>query len=923
MVIDKVIFRNWIGFWHGMDTDTLEIDFTKRKHRVCLIVGTNGSGKTALEEGLTLFPNIYSSVRDSNDFIRIDENGNKEGSREIYFHNSKDTFVSKVYWINEKTKCYLFRTTGGIEEDLNPSGNVTSYNEQLELRFGLTKDLDHLLFLGAGLRDIVSMTPSERKNQISKFTPSIEKYLELHKMSGKYYTKLKNDISVVTSELHRLGDDKGKIESLRDALKVKYDKTLESLQFLKHVETTTTQTIGMLTVNGTPIIDLYDSKVKKNNLLCEELTTKNNEFKSLCQKYGLTTGLKDEEYAAALGSTHDDFMKLKFKVDNFQQRQRELVETKTNLQNTLDTKRSIYDRYVKENDPQKFLDEQRGLNDELIKVQSTLDEFKDIPGLGDRNAILFNKDDATKYLIFVDNLMSKIEMLGQLYSEGKILENWLNDNPESNPEYRLNDLREFISQKSSELEDLKSKLSSCNADTEIADLLKNVPEDCTNEKCPFVKRAKLFIDTNSKKTDIVSKIGKLTEELNAAESERSSIDDIINRTIQFQQEIRQLSNFINGYSDLISKFPDFEIVSNPKEIFRWTAFILPRARKYSEYSYAVERYDEIISRVSELSDQIQKTSNYQNEVQSQKSEIERLEKSVQKVQADLQQLYNENQAVSAQESMYQAKLSDLQRILDCRRFLVDGLKRYSEIRQEIKKLRKHYIASRFFTDRLSELREKISRTSVELKQYETELNTAEYNLRRYDEFIIQRDKLTKEYELLDVLRKCWSSTTGVPLIFIKGFMNQLLQDANKYLAEIFADKYFLISGFDIDEKNFYILIDRGEENHISKDASQCSTAERAMLCTVLSLALLKQLPHVEDMFNITKFDEIDGALDYDKRRVFIGILTDLLDDIHGEQAFFISHSDTFQSDVDVILLKGSEDYERRLLNGNYNVIYRY
>jgi len=154
-------------------------------------------------------------------------------------------------------------------------------------------------------------------------------------------------------------------------------------------------------------------------------------------------------------------------------------------------------------------------------------------------------------------------------------------------------------------------------------------------------------------------------------------------------------------------------------------------------------------------------------------------------------------------------------------------------------------------------------------------------------------------------------------------MNQLLQDANKYLAEIFADKYFLISGFDIDEKNFYILIDRGEENHISKDASQCSTAERAMLCTVLSLALLKQLPHVEDMFNITKFDEIDGALDYDKRRVFIGILTDLLDDIHGEQAFFISHSDTFQSDVDVILLKGSEDYERRLLNGNYNVIYRY
>ena len=96
-----------------------------------------------------------------------------------------------------------------------------------------------------------------------------------------------------------------------------------------------------------------------------------------------------------------------------------------------------------------------------------------------------------------------------------------------------------------------------------------------------------------------------------------------------------------------------------------------------------------------------------------------------------------------------------------------------------------------------------------------------------------------------------------------------------------------------------------------------------MLCTVLSLALLKQLPDTESIYNIPKFDEIDGTLDYDKKRIFLGILTDLLDDIKAEQAFVISHSDTFQSDVDVILLNGSEQYESRLLNGNYNVIYRY
>ena len=448
MVIDKVIFHNWIGFYHGMNTDTLEIDFSKRKHRVCLIIGTNGSGKTALEEGLTLFPNIYSAVRDSNDFIMVDKDGNRNGSREIYFHNSRDSFVSKVYWINDKTKCYLFKTTNNIEEDLNPSGNVTSYIEQLELRFGLTKDLDHLLFLGAGLRDIVSMTPSERKNHISKFTPSIEKYLELHKMSGKYYTKLKNDISVVTSELHRIGDDKDKIESLRDAIKVKYDKTLESLQFLKHVESTTIQTINMLTINGISIIDLYDSRVKENNSLCVDLTRCNDEFKALCNKHGLSTGLKDANYSSILTTLHDEHLQLKFKVDNFQQRKRELTETQSNLQNVLNTKQAYYTRYVQDNDPEKFLNEQRNLNNELESIQKILDEFKSVPGLDGRiTEVIFNKDDAMQYLIFIDNLMMKIEMLENNYSENHILYNWLHNSQEYDPVFRSNEISDQIVEK--------------------------------------------------------------------------------------------------------------------------------------------------------------------------------------------------------------------------------------------------------------------------------------------------------------------------------------------------------------------------------------------------------------------------------------------------------------------------------------------
>ncbi len=131
-------------------------------------------------------------------------------------------------------------------------------------------------------------------------------------------------------------------------------------------------------------------------------------------------------------------------------------------------------------------------------------------------------------------------------------------------------------------------------------------------------------------------------------------------------------------------------------------------------------------------------------------------------------------------------------------------------------------------------------------------------------------------------------------------------------------------GFDIDEKNFYINVDRGELEVPFTDASQCSGAERAMICTTISLALLKQLPDVSRLYNITKFDEIDYSLDYEKRRIFLDILGSLLDSIEAEQSFMVSHSDIFQGGCDVIMLRGSDDYYSRLFEqGTFNEIYRW
>ena len=60
-------FKGYIGFNAVMGLDELEIDFSKAKHSICLIVGMNGSGKSTLLSALNIFPDnnsVYMKNKD-------------------------------------------------------------------------------------------------------------------------------------------------------------------------------------------------------------------------------------------------------------------------------------------------------------------------------------------------------------------------------------------------------------------------------------------------------------------------------------------------------------------------------------------------------------------------------------------------------------------------------------------------------------------------------------------------------------------------------------------------------------------------------------------------------------------------------------------------------------------------------------------
>ena len=78
MRITRLVLKNFSSIWAAMSLKELEIDFTKCKNPLVLIVGKNGSGKTSLLSNLHPFASLGSlDVRNSSDLILDGKSGLK------------------------------------------------------------------------------------------------------------------------------------------------------------------------------------------------------------------------------------------------------------------------------------------------------------------------------------------------------------------------------------------------------------------------------------------------------------------------------------------------------------------------------------------------------------------------------------------------------------------------------------------------------------------------------------------------------------------------------------------------------------------------------------------------------------------------------------------------------------------------------
>ena len=123
MYIKKIILENFRNIKSGLKANRLEIDFSNRENKICLIVGRNGIGKTSILSCLTPFATLGNlDVRNNNPLII----NKKQGYKNIVIidNDRNEIDIQHIYMPNGDThtiKSYL-KLNG---DELNPNGNVT------------------------------------------------------------------------------------------------------------------------------------------------------------------------------------------------------------------------------------------------------------------------------------------------------------------------------------------------------------------------------------------------------------------------------------------------------------------------------------------------------------------------------------------------------------------------------------------------------------------------------------------------------------------------------------------------------------------------------------------------------------------------------------------------------------------------------
>lgn len=895
--------KGLIGLERGSGLRHIKIDFTKCKHKIILITGANGSGKTSLKSVLHPLP-------DSQSMYIAGEEGYKKLS---YICNGIIYDLSIIYPVNRNgerttTKAYITKINDGVRMELNQNGNVTSYKEYLFTEFKLDSNFMALTSLSIEDKGIVEKTPAERKKYVGSIVSTVEVYNNIYKALNKRSSIFKSMINTLVSKIDSIGD-KDNLESTLKSMDLRIDKLSKDRDVLLK------KLSGAETVVQN--IDPNNEIQQKYNEMYNQLTSINvqietlNLFISKYMKDPYQVYISDQKTCSESNIAIDkDISILQSKLDSVKDTLQNLLKEREEDSKTLNIKvnkmESLRSRYN--------FDE---LFKQLRSTQERIETFKSILNeLGLTEDTTLTKDEFILGLNTLKNIKDQVNTF-RSFSYDHHINKAIKMGP-SNVQGQLNRAIADMDEVKFSISDLKRERVQYEILLDKTKILKKRPGKCRISYCPFIEDA---LKANDQKPAV--KLDEIDRQLSSLEKQLLQLDARVKELSSIYEvttHIDRILSMISNNKSILDKLPNGNIFTDTKaflnRLSNGDSFDDIRdLYKYIDYANLFETYRIDKENLIKLESEYQIYKNRSDIIDEIQSDIETLKSKLDTILEDIEKynsiIFDLESQIQSKSDIYQivagikVKYDELEKLTNDKSILEDGIKSMAINMKAIEQA----------IQDINNINTQITNLDNELKPIKEDKDSIKYSLKRLEEYTQELAIYNAKYNKIEIIKKYSTPTKdGIQNLFIEVYMGQTIAMANELLSMFFGGKLRL-GKYIINENEFRIPCISAESNLPNDDISSCSGGERSMIGMILSCSLLQQS---STLYNVLRLDEIDGTLDQSNRAMFIEVLETVIEMLKIETCLMVSHSSEASLDnVDVIALR----YDNESYNRRGNIIY--
>ena len=889
----RLRLENYIGIYNGMGLNHIEIDFSKCIHKVLIIKGDNGTGKSTIFKALT--PLADSSIN----FIP-----DKTAIKEIAYETDFQTILNIKYesivkdGIRRPTKCYLNRLNpDGSIENLNPSNNITTAKEVIYDILGIDDNFITLSQLSANKKGLGGLKPSERKRYVNSIISSLAVFNNIHKMISTKSTVLKSIIDSYVTKLNQIGN----VAIVEDAIK-KDTLALKELDNKKNGLISEIATIkaelARLDTSGNFLNDYKDLSMRK--IILEK------EIRELpdVEEYSEEKLIQYEKDMARYEANEE---MLSSRAKEILDNELELSNNVTELQIKLD---SLYDK-----------DHMDDLNSKIESTKKELESYKPFFSLFETYKNISEQDYETVKLV-IEKFNSTVETIFQTYSE-TVRKESMNSLRTGKNEVIL-DHTEILSGLEKQLEDLRTEKRDVEFLNNRSKDYNKIPDDCNHKSdCPFIKDIVEAKNLLKSRQSLYSLSTKINSTLDAIESAKNLAEENMMKT-QCLYEMKSILEYIQSMSKIIRKFPGTESLDSINTLYHNIEYGI---RLNFESVDKYQEFKNISTIVSALEDDLHSYESAKEKLISANAEIRILQEKIDTDLKNLSTIRDSKVSVLAEIEKIRSSKFEIKSILDSIRYAKINKEKFEKVSEELQSITSKIDSMEKDTVAIKELTDRLNRRGAELSALQNTdlpaltkaIEENKYRIVLFEQYTRDSQEYGAKYNEIQMIKK-YTSIHGIQTVYMSVFMNSILNMTNALLTLLFRGR-FTLQPFIINENEFNIPC-ADSEGRVREDISLMSDSQLSMISMLISFVLLR---NSSNKYNIIKLDEVDDNLDNMNRIQFSILIEQIMIDLGFDQCLIISHNNELDlSNTDIVILKmESQEMIDSLYNSGGNIVFSY